>query len=344
MKKPDYKNIFKYLGRMVLSGAIFLYLLDKIDWSVAKSTLGALRYEFILLALIPTMIELILKSVKWRMLLQVKNIRVPFWEIFKIYYISSFIGTFLPSSLGIDLLRSYSLSRYIKNTHDSISTVVVDRLLGIISLIFVVLMGVLAIKTGFINNTWQFIITIVVCIVVLFWGVILSRYLIILLEVLLKKFHYNPAKTEKYITLLQRIYDSIIDFKNNKLAILRVFLVSIVFQFSRIAISYFVALSFDIHIGVRYWIVIVPLVTLATMLPLAIGGIGVREGAFVFFLSKLGVSISTAFLLSIVTFLLVIVISIPGFVFYLLYGLSMRGGKNYNLPAAADSFVPPEQG
>ncbi|HPG40381.1 MAG TPA: lysylphosphatidylglycerol synthase transmembrane domain-containing protein [bacterium] len=341
MMKPDYKNICKYLGRMVLSGAIFLYLVNKIDWSAARSTLASLKYEYILIALIPTMVELVLKSVKWRMLLKVKNIRVPFWEIFKIYYISSFIGTFLPSSLGIDLLRSYSLSRYIRNTHDSVSTVVVDRLLGIISLIFVVLMGVLAIETGFVNNTWQFIITIIICLFVLFGGVILSRYLIVFLEWILYKLHFSPPKIEKYVTLLHRIYDSIIDFKNNKWAVFKVFLVSIVFQFSRVAISYFIALSFDIHIGIKYWIIIVPLVTLATMLPLAVGGIGIREGAFVFFLSKLGVSISTAFLLSIVTFLLVIIISLPGFVFYLLYGLSMRGGKNASPPVSGDNRPAP---
>jgi len=341
MKKPDYKNICKYLGRMVLSGAIFLYLLNKIDWSAARDTLSSLKYGYILLALIPTMVELVLKSVKWRMLLKVKNIRVPFWEIFKIYYISSFIGTFLPSSLGIDLLRSYSLSRYIKNTHDSVSTVVVDRLLGIISLIFVVLMGVLAIETGFVNNTWQFVITIIVCLFVLFGGVILSRYLIVFMEWILYKLHFSPAKIEKYVSLLHRIYDSIIDFKNNKWAVFKVFLVSIIFQFSRVAISYFIALSFDIHIGIKYWIIIVPLVTLATMLPLAVGGIGIREGAFVFFLSKLGVSISTAFLLSIVTFLLVIIISLPGFVFYLLYGLSMRGGKNEATPVTGEIRTAP---
>ena len=317
-------RVLKFIGRMVLSGAIFFYLLSKIEFEVVRTTLASLKYKYILLALVPILIELILKSYKWQMLLKVKNIKVPFFEIFKIYYISSFIGMFLPSSLAIDLLRTYSLSRYIKNTHDSVSTVFVDRLIGILSLVFVVLIGVLAVKTNFINSTIQLIITIIISIFLLFGGIILSRHVIVFIEWLLKKFRFSHKKIEKYTNLLHRIYESIIDFKNNKIQVFKVFLVSIFFQFNRVAISYAVALSFNLNISLKYWIIIVPLVTLATMLPLAIGGIGVREGAFVFFLSQLGVSISTAFLLSLTTFLLVVVTSLPGFVLYLRYGLSVK--------------------
>ncbi len=323
MSKVNNK-VIKFFGRMVLSGAIFLYLLSKIDIEVARTTLASLKYKYLLLALVPILIELILKSYKWQMLLKVKNIKVPFFEIFKIYYISSFIGMFLPSSLAIDLLRTYSLSRYIKNTHDSVSTVFVDRLLGILSLVFVVLIGILAVKTNFINSTIQLIITIIVSLFILFGGIVLSRHVIVFFEWLLKKFKFSHIKIEKYTNLLHRIYESIIDFKNNKVEVFKVFLISIFFQFNRVAISYAVALSFNINISLKYWIIIVPLVTLATMLPLAIGGIGVREGVFVFFLSQLGVSISTAFLLSLTTFLLVVITSLPGFGFYLRYGLSLK--------------------
>jgi len=326
MFKPN-KKLIKYFGRMVLSGAIFLYLLSKIDYEVAKTTLASLKYTYLLLALAPVLIELTLKSYKWQMLLKVKNIKIPFFEIFKIYYISSFIGMFLPSSLGIDLLRTYSMSRYIKNTQDSVSTVFVDRLLGILSLVFVVLIGILAVKTNFINSTVQFVMTIIVMLFILFSGIILFRHVIVFSEWVLKRFKFSHIKREKYINLLHGIYVSIIDFKNNKIEVFKVFLISIFFQFNRVAISYAVALSFDINISLKYWIIIVPLVTLATMLPLAVGGIGVREGAFVFFLNKLGVSISTAFLLSLTTFLLVVITSLPGFGFYLMYGLSTKGAK-----------------
>ncbi|MBN2412331.1 flippase-like domain-containing protein [candidate division KSB1 bacterium] len=322
---PKINNrVIKFFSRMVLSGAILLYLLSKIDIEVARTTLGSLKYKYLLLALIPILIELILKSYKWQMLLQVKYIKVPFFQIFKIYYISSFIGMFLPSSLAIDLLRTYSLSRYIKNTHDSVSTVFVDRLLGVLSLVFVVLIGILAVKTNFINNTVQLVITILVSLFILFSCIILSRYVIVFFEWVLKKCKFSHLKIEKYTNLLHRIYQSIIDFKNNKIEVFKVFLISIFFQFNRVAISYAVALSFNLNISFKYWVIIVPLVTLATMLPLAIGGIGVREGAFVFFLSQLGVSISTAFLLSLTTFLLVVITSLPGFGFYLMYGLSIK--------------------
>ncbi len=327
MKQKISKQL-KLIGRVALSGAILLYLISKIDFAAAKDSLSTLHLGYLALALVPSVVELILKSLKWQMLLRIKNIRVPFYEIFKIYYISSFIGTFLPSSLGIDVLRSYSMSRFIRNAQESVSTVFVDRLLGVLSLIFVVLLGVLSVQTGLINNIWQFVLTIVGVIFILFTGLILSRHLIVLLEKILKQFRIKPEKIRKYIDLLHNIYNSIIDFKNNKVQVFKVFLVSIVFQFSRIAITWCVGLSFGIDLSIKYWIIIVPLVTLATMLPLAVGGIGIREGAFVFFLNKMGVPIETGFLLSITVFLLAVFTAIPGFGFYLRYGINTSRDNN----------------
>ena len=316
---PQLKKKLSMIGRMVLSGTILVYLLSKIDLTVARESLSVIRFEYLALALVPSLVEVLLKSFKWQMLLWIKKIKVPFFEIFKIYYISSFIGTFLPSSLGIDVLRSYSMSRFIRNTHDSVSTVFVDRLLGVLALIFVVLTGVLLVRFSFVDNIYRFVITIAVVLFLLFGGIIVSRHLILLLE---KFLIWLKVDAGRYIDLLHRIYDSIIEFKNNKFALFRVFLVSIVFQFSRIAITWCVGLSFGINLDVKYWIIIVPLVTLAAMLPLAVGGIGIREGAFVFFFTKLGVPFETAFLLSIIIFLFAVFNTIPGLIFYLIYGLS----------------------
>ena len=322
MKILKTKKIRSYAGRFVFSGIILFYLLRKIDFDALEERLSSLRLEYIIIAIVPGILEMILKSLKWQMLLKVKNISTPLTEIIKIYYVSGFLSKFLPSSLSIDFFRTYSLSKQINNAHDSISTVFIDRIIGILSLIFVVSFGILAIKTEFVDNALiSIIILICICLLGITLSLLLFTPLLVILEPLLRKLRIKNFDGEKITRTLREIYKSIISFRQYKSTVFNVFIVSIFFQMNRIAITYIVALALDIDIGFPYWVVIVPLVTLATMLPIAVGGLGVREGAFVFFLNQLGVNVSTAFALSLVIFFLGNLLILPGLIFYFKSGI-----------------------
>ena len=317
----------KYLrlgGRVALSAVILVYLLSKIDFTLLGDGLIRIRYMYLLISLVPFFVEIVLKAYKWQMLLELKDIDVPFLKIFKIYYISSFLGIFLPSSLGIDLLRSYSLSKHTQNTRDSISTVFVDRLLGIMSLVFVVTVGLLLVKTSYASSSLRLVLVACLILLAMFIFLLLFRYVMRALESMLIKLNITGKTVEKTIEMLHAIYTSIVGFRKHKMDVLKVFLVSIVFQLNRIVITYILSLSLDIDIELGYWLIIVPLVTLISMLPLSIAGLGVREGAFMYFLGQFGVDLATAFLLSFIAFILGIVVALPALFLYLKSGLSME--------------------
>jgi uncharacterized membrane protein YbhN (UPF0104 family) len=63
---------------------------------------------------------------------------------------------------------------------------------------------------------------------------------------------------------------------------------------------YFIALSLSIRVPFLAFFVVVPLVVIATMVPVSLGGMGVREGMFVLLLSNIGVSGHHALLLSLI--------------------------------------------
>jgi uncharacterized protein (TIRG00374 family) len=262
------------------------------------------------------------------MLLELKDIDVPFLKVFKIYYVSSFLGIFLPSSLGIDLLRTYSLSKHTRNTRDSISTVFVDRLLGIMSLIFVVTVGLFLVKTSYANSSLRLVLIVCLILSVLFVLLLLFRSILRAFESVLIKMNINGKTIKKTIETLHSIYSSIVGFREHKGEVLKVFVVSVIFQLNRIIITYVLSLSLDIDIQVGYWLIIVPLVTLISMLPLSIAGLGVREGAFIYFLAQFGVDMSTAFLLSFIAFILGIFVALPALFLYLKSGLVAEAVPN----------------
>ena len=54
---------------------------------------------------------------------------------------STFVGTFLPASIGGDAVRAYSLSNHNVPIADSMASVVVDRMLGVLSVLLMALLG-----------------------------------------------------------------------------------------------------------------------------------------------------------------------------------------------------------
>ena len=81
-----------------------------------------------------------------------------------------------------------------------------------------------------------------------------------------------------------------------------VFALSLVLQVASIAVSWVVARALAIEVSLWAFIAVVPLVWLVTMLPISIGGIGLREASFAYFLGTVGVSAEASLLISLGTF------------------------------------------
>jgi hypothetical protein len=98
-------------------------------------------------------------------------------------------------------------------------------------------------------------------------------------------------------------------------------------------VLYYLAVVYALHLQVGFWdlAVIVPVSFLVQMLPVSINGFGVREAAFTFYLTPLGVPIESAVLLPLVATALVILFSLTGGVLYVSKRLA---------PAAIDPRTP----
>ncbi len=59
----------------------------------------------------------------------------------RIFFVSTFVGTFLPASVGGDAVRAYSLSRLNVNGGDAVASVFMDRMLGVASVLLMALVG-----------------------------------------------------------------------------------------------------------------------------------------------------------------------------------------------------------
>ena len=95
------------------------------------------------------------------------------------------------------------------------------------------------------------------------------------------------------------------------------FLLSLAVQMARVFVFYVVALGFNLHAPLMYYIVFIPLIMVLIMLPVSISGVGVREASFVGLFSLAGMPESGAFAISFAVSVLTILATAVGGLIYM---------------------------
>ena len=107
---------------------------------------------------------------------------------------------------------------------------------------------------------------------------------------------------------------------------------SLALHFGVICQYYLAARSLGINLSLTSFIFIVPVVATIAMLPIAIGGTGLRENALVFFMVALGAQNEKAAMTSLVIFAMLIVLGIIGGIIYAVRPFILRQSQ----PGAKD--------
>ena len=110
---------------------------------------------------------------------------------------------------------------------------------------------------------------------------------------------------------------------SNKSKILVVVLGSLVIHTMIFLIMDLASISLSQHLSFMYFITFGPTIAFISMLPISISGLGVRESAFVYFFSFVGVRSEVAFSISILSFLVLISPSLIGAYFYFRQGIGI---------------------
>ena len=115
---------------------------------------------------------------------------------------------------------------------------------------------------------------------------------------------------------IREVYEGLHDFKNHKKAILLALLLSVVGQSIGILVLYLMAVALGTKTSPVYFFLLVPVVHLVSMLP-SLNGLGIREGAYIYFLKPyVGKEVAAA--LGILWLGLLFLLSVIGGVIYLI--------------------------
>jgi glycosyltransferase 2 family protein len=108
---------------------------------------------------------------------------------------------------------------------------------------------------------------------------------------------------------------------------------SLLVQGSNVLLLWLIGRAIDAPLPASYCGIVVPMVTLLTLVPVSLNGMGVREGGMVLFLTPVGIAPATALSLAFLWFSVFVAVSLFGAGVYL-WGNSSRPEER-----ADDSFV-----
>lgn len=314
LRSLDRKRFSKYL-QIGLAVFLIILIIRWIDFGEFLETILSTQKKYVFLAVFLLFVDRFLMAYKWRLLLLAKEIKIPALQCLKIYLVSGFIGTFLPTSIGGDIYRVFHLSSARWPANKVTATVFMERILGLIAILILAAIGVTflaIIHEGQIKGIFYLIWV---------FFVIFSGGFLFSIHTRSKKFisqfisRFEKYKLAQKMLDYQRVYS---DFGENQRVLSIFLLFSILEQLVMIASIYLGVKALNLVVPISYYISVVPIIIILQRLPISINGIGVQEGLYIFFFSMAGFSSAESFSLSLLMRVLVLIVLVPGG-FFLLY-------------------------
>ncbi len=219
---------------------------------------------------------------RWRLLLTGQGIELPFRHIFGSFLIGRFIGTFLPSTAGLDGYTLYDAARFSGRTVEVTAAKFLEKIIGITGIFLSYLvalpagMGMFHAILGEQRGDLVALLGVALCLA------IVGGLLVVLwfpgLVVWLVSHVPLPGKA-RLRGLVERITHAASAYKRKKGLVLGALALSFVVHFTTAALYYFTARAISAP-GAEFWPIVLAssIQILATVLsPLTIAGEGIRE-------------------------------------------------------------------
>ncbi len=274
--------------RLVVGVGLIAFLVTRQDLSEIAGHFKRVHVFPIVLAGVMDFAMVVVNSLRWRVLLRAKGIKVGQAKLLYYYLVGNFFSAALPTSVGGDFVRVVGIGGETGRRAEVFGSVVVDRLLG-----FAVLLPLGLLSMPFVGNelthwgevlrVWAVAALVFVSAYVMLLEPVAQRLLVVL-GPLLGLFERFKAGDR-----LERAYRAIVSYDRCRGAVFQGVLLSALSRLLWIYGCFLVARAFSLDIGFMPLLVIVPIVELARMIPVSVSGLGVREAAFVFMLGQFGV-------------------------------------------------------
>lgn len=307
---PDTRgSLFKFVLRLVFGIAVLALVLSRIDLSTVSLTFGPRLYIGVAVAALLLLLGQVVAALRWKV---VWGAGSPSWMyLSRLYLIGGFFSLFLPTSVGGDAVRAAAATQASGRAGAVVASVLLDRFLGTIALMVYGIAGLL-LAPQFARrmlDAAQLKTSSSTVLLALVGGVVLLGLLMLLVR-----------RSTKIRTMVTDGVAAVTDLARNPKALLTALALAFVVQGIYLLLWLTLGLAISLPIPASTLLVTVPIVTAATMLPITLNGLGVREIAWLLLLGPTGVSHGQIVSFSLLYFVANLIVGVIGGLLFMAKG------------------------
>lgn len=308
--------------RAALSLGLLWWLVRSIAWGELARALVGVGWPYVAAAAAWIVGSMVVSTAKWRMVLQAEGFAPGWTQLWQAYWAGLFGNNFLPSSIGGDALRIWWAGRLTGDPAGAAASVVVERLLATTGLAVVGLGG-----AGFLwlsgAGPGERLLTVAAGGFAL---LAVGSLAAVALVAAARPPQWLERRGGRVAGFLKGLAGRAANLRGQWGRLACTLALSAVFQVTVVGVNVavFRALRLD-GVGWAQALFLIPLTSIAAMLPLGINGYGLREGAYVALLGLFGVARGPALAASLLFAALVSLCSLYGGAVWFTYRTGEEG-------------------
>lgn len=298
-------------GASIALMAVLIYLMrDSLPGMM--NTIGRTSLFFFALSAVMYILSILLSSIRLRVFLHLQGIKMRTRDVFRVNLIGYFFSSFLPTSIGGDIVKAFYISRESKKNTQSYISIFLDRFVGMFTIVLIATVAVFAVKdTSGLHLVW--LLPALIALNLLFIVVLLNKNFT-------KKFLplVNFFIPSKFTNEMKNFYNAMRGYRQHRREMAECFLISLAGQIIAFAAVYFLALGIKSYISLKVALLVMPVASIISMLP-SINGMGPREMSIVIMLKPF-IGASAAGAIAFLWLGLLLLTSVVGGIVYMLTG------------------------
>ncbi len=293
---------------------LFFLLFRTMDFRQFGDTIREAQWDVLFVAFLMLWTGHFICVLRWRMLMRPVMPVEPLPSLCSIYCIGLFFNFTFPTSVGGDVVKVYYAGKPSKLYSQSFAATFMDRDAGMLAMLSVACIAVIWNPVHLPRIPETFIV----------WAAF-AFFAVVNLAVFTPPLHRLLSRM-----LIRHNLGSIgsrVDALSEAFGVLRrhpetlagSFVISVANQLVVIAVVWFIAEGLRIQLPFTYFLILVPIITIVSMVPISINGMGLREFAFTSLFGTLGIPASSCIALGLLTSAMLVLAAVPGGIIYLFF-------------------------
>jgi hypothetical protein len=298
------RQITLFVIKILITGWLLSYLIEKIDIQSVFLQLRLMQPSCALAALVALLAQLLLVVIRWCVVGQLIDVKLPFQQATRFMFIGQFFNQLLPSSIGGDAVRAWMASRNGISLARAAASIFCDRAVGLLVVVYLAWLSLMLFPTDWVPGVMTAGRYIHYFTAFATFGLLM----LMLFGAKAAKLMMHSVFGRPFGVIVRDI--RIVLFTNVKS--LQIIGLSVGVQLLIALAAYFFARGINVNLRFIDALILIPLIMLISMLPVSLAGWGLRESAMVVGLGLVGIADVDALAISVAFGLAQIVIGIPG--------------------------------